>query len=129
MQFEYQEICTAIEEERIMKQTNWFDLVRTPGMRKRMRIIIAIAFFSQWSVNGLAYDVPSSPLHVADICPRRSYYLNKVFATIGSKPSLLELTRYVLTSSQSHQQDRAASYQRIPERLVGHQCDFGRSVL
>lgn len=53
VQFEYQEICAAIEEEKIMKQAGWLDLVRTSGMRKRMRICIAIAFFSQWSGNGL----------------------------------------------------------------------------
>jgi len=66
VQFEYQEICAAIEEERIQKAVGWLDLVKTPGMRKRMRIIIAIAFFSQWSGNGLV-----------------SYYLNQVFDTIG----------------------------------------------
>lgn len=37
-----------------------------PGNRRRLRIIVAIAFFSQWSGNGLV-----------------SYYLSKVFATIG----------------------------------------------
>ena len=33
--------------------TSWRSLVATPGNRKRMRIIIAIALFSQWSGNGL----------------------------------------------------------------------------
>ncbi|KAL5519648.1 hypothetical protein ACEPAH_1331 [Sanghuangporus vaninii] len=66
VQFEFQEIRSAIEAERVQKQTGWLQLVRTPGNRRRMRIIIAIAFFSQWSGNGLA-----------------SYYLNKVFDTIG----------------------------------------------
>jgi Sugar (and other) transporter len=41
-------------------------LFTTPGNRKRMRIILALAFFSQWSGNGLV-----------------SYYLNKVFDAIG----------------------------------------------
>lgn len=53
VQFEYHEIKAAIEEEKIMKQTNWLDLVKTPGNRKRMRIIVAIGFFSQWSGSGL----------------------------------------------------------------------------
>ena len=53
VQFEYQEICTAIEEEKIQNKTGWLELFRTPGNRRRMRIIIAIAFFSQWSGNGL----------------------------------------------------------------------------
>ena len=51
--FEFEEIKTAIENEKIQKQTGWLQLFRTPGNRRRMRIIIAIAFFSQWSGNGL----------------------------------------------------------------------------
>ncbi|KAH8111990.1 hexose transporter [Phellopilus nigrolimitatus] len=66
VQFEYEEIRAAIENEKIQKQTGWLQLVRTPGNRRRMRIIVAIAFFSQWSGNGLI-----------------SYYLNQVFDTIG----------------------------------------------
>ena len=55
VRFEFEEICTAIEEEKIQAQTGWLDFVRTPGNRKRVRIIVAIAFFSQWSGNGLVY--------------------------------------------------------------------------
>ncbi|GJE87134.1 hexose transporter [Phanerochaete sordida] len=66
VRFEFDEIRAAIEGEKVQKQTGWLQLFATPGNRRRMRIIIAIAFFSQWSGNGLA-----------------SYYLNKVFATIG----------------------------------------------
>ena len=52
--FEFQEIKSAIEKEREQKQTGWIQLVRTPGNRRRMRIITAIALFSQWSGNGIA---------------------------------------------------------------------------
>ncbi|PAV22912.1 hexose transporter [Pyrrhoderma noxium] len=64
--FEFQEIKTAIEKEREQKQTGWIQLVRTPGNRRRMRIIIAIALFSQWSGNGIAafYGMAYSPLIV-----------------------------------------------------------------
>ena len=55
MQFEYREIFEAIEDEKKQNDASWLDLFRTPGMRKRMRIIIAIAFFSQWSGSGLMY--------------------------------------------------------------------------
>ena len=48
VQFEFEEIRTAIHEEQIQARTSWFDLFRTPGNRKRMRIIIAISVFSQW---------------------------------------------------------------------------------
>jgi len=67
VKYEIEEIKTAIELDRaVEKNVGWLMLIKTPGNRKRMRIIIAIAFFSQWSGNGLV-----------------SYYLNKVFATIG----------------------------------------------
>ena len=55
VQFEFDEIRNALEVERVQKQTGWLQLIATPGNRRRMRIAIAIAFFSQWSGNGLAY--------------------------------------------------------------------------
>jgi sugar porter (SP) family MFS transporter len=65
--YEFEEIKAAIELDRtVAANVGWTSLFRTAGNRKRMRIIIAIAFFSQWSGNGLV-----------------SYYLNAVFKTIG----------------------------------------------
>ncbi|KZS87251.1 general substrate transporter [Sistotremastrum niveocremeum HHB9708] len=67
VQYEYEEIKTAIEFDRtVAANVGYRSLFATPGNRRRMRIIIAIAFFSQWSGNGLV-----------------SYYLSKVFDTIG----------------------------------------------
>jgi len=67
VQYEFQEIKAAIEFDRtVAENVGWKSLIATPGNRKRMRIIIAIAFFSQWSGNGLV-----------------SYYLTKVFDQIG----------------------------------------------
>jgi len=67
VKYEYEEIKNAIDlDESVAKQIGWKTLFATPGNRKRMRIIIAIAFFSQWSGNGLV-----------------SYYLNAVLETIG----------------------------------------------
>ncbi|KAF6745384.1 hexose transporter [Ephemerocybe angulata] len=67
VQYEYNEIKAAIDLDRtVAEKVGWKTLVATPGNRRRMRIIIAIAFFSQWSGNGLV-----------------SYYLNEVFKTIG----------------------------------------------
>ncbi|KAG8902195.1 hypothetical protein FRB99_004777 [Tulasnella sp. 403] len=67
VQFEYNEIKEALALEREASESvGWVDLFNTPGNRRRMRIIVALAFFSQWSGNGLV-----------------SYYLNKVFDTIG----------------------------------------------
>ncbi|EPQ52118.1 hexose transporter [Gloeophyllum trabeum ATCC 11539] len=67
VQYEYEEIRAAIEFDRtVAANVGWKSFLTTPGNRKRVRIIVAIAFFSQWSGNGLV-----------------SYYLNKVFDTIG----------------------------------------------
>jgi len=55
VEYEYQEIMTTIRlDEQAKESVGWTTLFKTPGNRKRMRIIIAIAFFSQWSGNGLA---------------------------------------------------------------------------
>ncbi|TFK28132.1 hexose transporter [Coprinopsis marcescibilis] len=65
--FEMAQIRHALRlEERINKTTSYWSLFQTPGNRKRMRIIIAIAVFSQWSGNGLV-----------------SYYIDLVLTGIG----------------------------------------------
>lgn len=67
VQYEFEEIKAALEFDRtVAANIGYKSLFSTVGNRKRMRIIIALAFFSQWSGNGLV-----------------SYYLNKVFDTIG----------------------------------------------
>jgi len=75
VQYEFEEIKAAIALDReVAASVGWTTLFRTPGNRRRMRIIIAIAFFSQWSGNGLV-----------------SYYLNKVFIAIGITDSSTQL--------------------------------------
>jgi hypothetical protein len=53
-------------EKENSKATSFLTLFRTPGNRKRMRIIIAIAVFSQFSGNGMI-----------------SYYINLVLEGVG----------------------------------------------
>ena len=73
--FEMEEIRGAIELDRVTAQNyGWKSLLETRGNRKRMTVIVAIAFFSQWSGNGLV-----------------SYYLNKVFDTIGITDPTIQL--------------------------------------
>ena len=73
--YEFNEIKAGIELDRsIASNVGWSALWSTPGNRKRMTIIIAIAFFSQWSGNGLV-----------------SYYLNQVFKTIGITDTTVQL--------------------------------------
>jgi len=65
--FEWTQIRHALQLEReILKTTSWLALVKSPGNRKRMRIILAIGLFSQWSGNGLV-----------------SFYINLVLEGIG----------------------------------------------
>jgi len=67
VQFEYNEIKEAIRiEEATKKSVSFLSLFSTAGNLRRMRIIIAIGFFSQWSGNGLI-----------------SYYLNLVLTAVG----------------------------------------------
>jgi MFS family permease len=75
VQFEYDEIKAAIEFDRtVAANVGYKSLFTTPGNRKRLRIIVAIAFFSQWSGNGLL-----------------SYYLTKVLDSIGITNPTIQL--------------------------------------
>jgi hypothetical protein len=54
VQYEFEEIKAAIAFDReVAANVGWTSLFKTPGNRRRMRIIVALAFFSQWSGNGL----------------------------------------------------------------------------
>ncbi|KAJ3758334.1 hypothetical protein EV360DRAFT_44166 [Lentinula raphanica] len=65
--FELAQIRHALRtEQEINKSTSYRSLIATAGNRKRMKIIIAIAIFSQWSGNGLV-----------------SYYINLVLEGVG----------------------------------------------
>lgn len=67
VQFEYHEIKEALRlEEEAKKSVSFLALFSTPGNLRRMRIIVAIGFFSQWSGNGLI-----------------SYYLNIILNGVG----------------------------------------------
>jgi sugar porter (SP) family MFS transporter len=75
VQYEFNEIKKAIEFDRtVTANVGWKAFISTPGNRKRVRIIVAIAFFSQWSGNGLA-----------------SYYLNKILTDIKITDSTTQL--------------------------------------
>jgi len=65
--FEWTQIRHALQlEHEISETTTWLTLFKSPGNRGRMRIILAIGLFSQWSGNGLV-----------------SYYINLVLDKIG----------------------------------------------
>ncbi|KAH8658182.1 general substrate transporter [Xylariales sp. PMI_506] len=62
---EFRQIRTVIEAE-IQTYTGWSTLLKTPGNRRRVLLIVLLGLFSQWSGNGLV-----------------SYYLSKVLNTVG----------------------------------------------
>lgn len=65
--FTYGQIREALAIEREINQTTtYLTLFKTPGNLRRMRIVFALGFFSQWSGNGLV-----------------SYYLDQVLENVG----------------------------------------------
>ena len=67
IQFEMAQIRHALKvEKEASRSTSFTTLFATPGNRKRMLIIVALAVFSQWSGNGLV-----------------SYYINLVLEGVG----------------------------------------------
>ncbi|KAI0762183.1 general substrate transporter [Trametes elegans] len=67
VEYEFEEIRAAIQFDReVAANVGWLSFFRTPGNRRRLRIMLAIAFFSQWSGNNLI-----------------AYYMNKIFTAIG----------------------------------------------
>lgn len=54
VEYEFEEIRAAIRfDKEVAANVGWLSLVKTPGNRRRLRIMVAIAFFSQWSGNNL----------------------------------------------------------------------------
>ena len=75
VRYEYEEIKATIDFDRTVAATiGWTSLIKTPGNRKRLTIAVAIAWFSQWSGNGLV-----------------AYYLTEVFKTIGITNPTIQL--------------------------------------
>lgn len=66
VQLEFAEIKAAIELDKQNAKNGWIDFLKTKGNRKRIGIITALGFFSQWSGNGLI-----------------SYYLTYVMDAVG----------------------------------------------
>ncbi|KIJ51839.1 hypothetical protein M422DRAFT_244216 [Sphaerobolus stellatus SS14] len=73
--FQMKEIKASIEfEKSVQKDVGYKTLFTTPGNRRRMRIIMALALFSQWSGTGIV-----------------SYYLHVVFDLIGITNTTIQL--------------------------------------
>ncbi|KAL1742198.1 general substrate transporter [Schizophyllum fasciatum] len=78
VEHEFQEIRDALERDaEVAQQNGWMSLVQTAGNRRRLRIIVALACFSQWSGNGLLRSLLSN--------------LGKVFDAIGITDPTMQL--------------------------------------
>lgn len=53
VQWEYQEICTALAKEREMKKTSYLDFFRTRGNRKRLFVLCTLSVATNWAGNGI----------------------------------------------------------------------------
>lgn len=70
VQFQVAEIKAALLEEKKHGAMRWSEMVRTPGNRRRLLILIFVGYATQWSGNGLT-----------------SYYLPRVLNTVNiTKP-------------------------------------------
>jgi len=68
VQYEMVKIIHALRmEKEINKNASFASLFATPGNRKRMRIVLGIALFSQWSGNGLVSHYINLVLESIDI--------------------------------------------------------------
>ena len=112
VEYEFEEIRAAIKFDReVASNVGWSSFVKTPGNRRRLRIMIAIAFFSQWSGNNLMYVaqfIAVSAMYSSDdvvhtVCNLRCELcdtlltlvyadMNKIFDSIGSMFSPLYLS-------------------------------------
>lgn len=52
VQLELAEIRDTLKMEQEFEGNNWMELIRTPGNRHRLIILLSLGFFSQWSGNG-----------------------------------------------------------------------------
>lgn len=53
VQHEMVEIRTAIEREMLQQKTSFLDFIRTPGNRKRLVVLSALALSLNWMGNGI----------------------------------------------------------------------------
>ncbi|KAH7168190.1 hexose transporter protein [Fusarium sp. MPI-SDFR-AT-0072] len=66
VKFEMEQIKTAIEKEGLQKDASFLDFIRTPGNRRRLVVLVALACSLNWMGNGII-----------------SYYLAPVLRSVG----------------------------------------------
>ncbi|KDQ55566.1 hypothetical protein JAAARDRAFT_195418 [Jaapia argillacea MUCL 33604] len=104
VEYEFQEIKAAIALDREVKDNvGWLSLFKTPGNRRRVRIIVALAFFSQWSGNGLTsyFTNPTTQLLINGLLNIYNFCIAMVASVLCDKAGrrLLFITSTVGVSS------------------------------
>ncbi|KAF9885374.1 hypothetical protein FE257_012992 [Aspergillus nanangensis] len=81
---EFREIQDTIEHEETCEGNGWIDLVRSPGNRRRLLIILTLGFFSQLSGNGLVSYYISDVLTGAGISdPETQLEINGILMIVN----------------------------------------------
>ncbi|EAU85390.1 hexose transporter [Coprinopsis cinerea okayama7 len=74
--FEMAQIRHALRlEEKINKTTSYLSLFQTPGNRRRMRLILGIGVFSQWSSQVFNFFIALGAAMLIDWCGRRTLFI------------------------------------------------------
>ncbi|KAG8974115.1 hypothetical protein FRC05_007863 [Tulasnella sp. 425] len=114
--YEFNEIKEAMSMEKDMSQQSYLYLFRTKGNLRRMRVIIALGVFSQWSGNGLV-----------------SYYINIVLENVGITAAsiktlinaVLQLFNYLMALTSAIYVDRIGRRTLFLISNVGMLVAFG----
>jgi hypothetical protein len=121
VQLEYTEIRAALAIEKEAEANTWLDFLRTKGNRKRIGIITAIGFFSQWSGNGLiSYYLYQVMNNISITSPQTQLGVNGGLKTWGL---IVNITMSSLTELEDA---RSTSFRRSAR--CSH-LQFGQSLL
>lgn len=53
VRYEYEEICRALDLEKVNKKSKFMDFVKTPGNRRRLLVLVTMGTGSNWVGNGI----------------------------------------------------------------------------
>ncbi|CAK7212581.1 hypothetical protein SEUCBS140593_001551 [Sporothrix eucalyptigena] len=95
VKWEFEEICIALEDEKLNSQTRYLDFLKTPGNRRRLLVILTVASGGNWVGNGVITYYLTPILKLVGIGDTRTIaqingglaIFNLIFAYIGSTNS------------------------------------------
>ncbi|OAA65646.1 General substrate transporter [Niveomyces insectorum RCEF 264] len=95
VKWEYEEICIALEDEKLNSQTRYVDFLKTSGNRRRLYVILTVASGGNWVGNGVITYYLTPILKLVGIGDTRTIaqingglaIWNLIFAYLGSTNS------------------------------------------